>query len=227
MILAMADKMPTQRKSHCPLCGAGRWAHILHHHKEVEHSDDDSGMWERTESYMLRCGGCKTVFFQEDTTFSEDMLPDGSLETTTKYFPPPVKRKRPDWFSPLDLDRGLYHLLGETYNALEVDARVLAATGARTVFDRASELLGVDPARTFQEKLDRLGADGHIGLLEREYLEILTDAGGAAAHRGWIPTPEQLNIVMQIVEAFIHRKFILEAQVKKLKTQIPPRQKRT
>jgi hypothetical protein len=115
--------------------------------------------------------------------------------------------------------------LSETYNALDVDARVLSAIGARTIFDRVSELLEIDPALTFQEKLNQLQSKGHISASERTHLDILTDAGSAAAHRGWKPTALQLDTVMKIVETFIHRKFVLETEVKQLKSQIPPRQR--
>jgi hypothetical protein len=175
---------------------------------------------------MLECGGCKTVFFQEEYMCSEDFGPDGRPEKRITYYPAPAKRKRPEWFSLVDLEAGLYSLLNEPYNALEVDARVLSATGARAIFDRASELLKIDPGLTFKEKLDRLQNKGHISASERAQLDILTDAGSAAAHRGWKPTADQLNTVMAIVETFIHRKFILEAEVKRLKGQIPQRKKR-
>jgi hypothetical protein len=132
---------------------------------------------------------------------------------------------KPEWFSMLHLEAGLFSLLNETYNALDVDARVLSAAGARTIFDRASELLKIDPSLTFKEKLDRLQNEGHISTSERTHLDILTDAGSAAAHRGWIPTEEQLNTVMSIVETFIHRKFVLEWEVKRLRARIPPRKK--
>jgi Domain of unknown function (DUF4145) len=62
---------------------------------------------------------------------------------------------------------------------------VLAAIGLRTAFDRASELLGIDPNKTFAGKLSQLVVDGHIGSTEKASLDVLTDAGGAAAHRGW------------------------------------------
>ena len=150
----------------------------------------------------------------------------GRLQKRVTYYPAPAKRKRPDWFSLLDLDPTLYSLLNETYNALDVDARVLSATGARTIFDRASELLKVHPALTFKEKLDHLQNKGHISASERAHLDILTDAGNAAAHRGWKLTADQLNTVMSIVETFLHRKFILESEVKQLKAQIPRRKKR-
>jgi hypothetical protein len=44
-------------------------------------------------------------------------------------------------------------LLIEMYAALDADLRVLAAVGARTVFDRASEKFGVDPAESFAGNL--------------------------------------------------------------------------
>jgi hypothetical protein len=194
----------------------------------VGDEDEESGVWAQTTSYMLECGGCKAVFFHEEFVCTENLDETGALEKQITYYPAPAKRKRPDWFSfsLLHLDVGLHSLLNETYNALDVDARVLSATGARTIFDRASELLKIDPSLTFAEKLEQLHTKGHISASEREDLNILTDAGGAAAHRGWKPTLPQLDIVMSIVETFIHRTFILKSEVKRLKSQIPPRKKR-
>ena len=217
----MTDQKTRQIRAHCPICGPGKYANILFCHKVAGDNED---IWETTTSRMLECGGCKTVFFQEEYMCSEDIGPDGPEKRIT-YYPAPAKRKRPDWFSLLDLEPGLYSLLTETYNALDVDARVLSATGARTIFDRASELLKINPTLTFKEKLDQLQSKGHISASERAHLDILTDAGGAAAHRGWKPTADQLNTVMSIVETFIHRKFILESEVKRLKAQIPKRKK--
>ena len=54
---------------------------------------------------------------------------------------------------------------------------------------------------------------------------MVCDAGSAAAHRGWQPSANELDTVMSIVETFIHRKFILESEVKRLKAQIPRRKK--
>jgi hypothetical protein len=215
-----------QIKSHCPSCGPGRYATVLFSHKQQE-SDDEGDIWVWTVSYMLECGGCKTVFFQQDSTCSEDISSNGQLEKSIEYYPAPAKRKRPDWFSSLlSLDPGLYSLLNETYNALDVDARVLSATGARTIFDRASELLKIDPALPFKQKLNELQSQGHISASELADLDVLTDAGGAAAHRGWKPKPSQLDTIMSIVESFIYRKFVLESKVKRLKAELPPRQRK-
>jgi uncharacterized protein DUF4145 len=93
------------------------------------------------------------------------------------------------------------------------------------VFNRASEKLGVDPALGFDEKLDALVHKGKIGQSEKETLEVLTHAGGTAAHRGWKPTATQLDTLMTIGEHFL-RTIFLEGEAKALKSEIPPRHKR-
>lgn len=224
------SKKAEQIRGHCPNCGPGRFADVVCSYTDTEGLDDEHGIWAETTSRILQCGGCKSVYFQEIYIFSEEYERDENGEISYSeriaYYPSPAKRNRPEWLTWLNIDSHLYDLLSETYNALNVDARVLAAIGVRTVFDRASELLKVEPALTFKEKLGLLHKNGHIGTTELSNLNLLTDAGGAAAHRGWKPSLAQLSTVMSIVEAFIYRTFILDFEVKKLKKQIPRRKSR-
>ena len=171
----------------------------------ARHTSDVS-MWSSQATYMtetsardtgmiLECCGCERIYFRRDYWFSawETIGTDpisggprleGGVETV--YWPAPVRRRRPNWLEKIEVsERDLGVLLDEMYTALDNDLRVLAAIAARTVFDRASQLLGVDPAIGFKEKLDSLGADGKIGVHEEEILQVLVDAGSAAAHRGW------------------------------------------
>jgi hypothetical protein len=147
---------------------------------------------------------------------------DYDCNEETIYWPTPAvtKLERPDWRKLRD--EVLIKLLNSVYTALEYDLRVLAAIGMRVVFERASELVGVDPDKTFAKKLDQLTNDGHIGVADKQTLEVLTDAGGAAAHRGWEPDLEQLSTLVSIMEHFVKR-FILSEEAEKLKDSIPPR----
>lgn len=234
----MTDQTPQNAKieqirARCPKCGPERFADVIAEHDEHEDHDTEHGVWSNTTTRILRCGGCKEVYIQQVTIFSEDydydVAPNGEpyhvYNERITYYPAQAKRKRPEWLL-MDVEIHLGELLKETYKALDVDAFVLAATGARTVFDRASELLKVDPALGFKEKLNALHEEGHIGASERDHLDLLTDAGGAAAHRGWKPTPEQLDTIMNILETFIYRTFVIAAEAKKLRAEIPPRQRR-
>ena len=112
------------------------------------------------------------------------------------------------------------------YAALDNDLRVVSAIAARTVFDRASELLGIDPAISFQEKLDGLGANGKISIDEERTLGVLVDAGNAAAHRGWRPKPQELNTMIDVVESFLHRSFIVGDRIEELRAAVPQKPKR-
>jgi len=89
------------------------------------------------------------------------------------------------------------------------------------VFDRASKGLGIDSRRRFAEKLSELEAKGIIGADEKSNLDILTDAGSAAAHRGWKPSQNELDTMMNIIEPFIHRNFILKPQAESLRNNVP------
>ena len=142
------------------------------------------------------------------------------------YWPAAVSRQRPNWLEKIGAaERDLGKLLEEMYAALDNDLRVLSAIAARTVFDRASKLLRVDPAMGFKEKLDRLGATGRISPDEKEILQVLVDAGSAAAHQGWRPNVDELSTMIEVVESFLHRSLVLGDGIEKLKASVPGRPK--
>jgi hypothetical protein len=138
-------------------------------------------------------------------------------------WPPPAKRPRPDWISHFSIsDTTLVRILREVYDALDADLSILTAIGIRTAFDRAAELLKI-PDGPFATKLDALVTKGAIGTDERRHLDALVDAGSAAAHRGWIPDERQLTTMMDIIENFLYRSFVLPSQSKSLQAGVPPR----
>jgi Domain of unknown function (DUF4145) len=146
---------------------------------------------------------------------------------TIDHWPPPAKRPRPVWLDKLpSVDTDLYRLMSEVYSAVEAELDVLSAIGIRTAFDRGSELLSIDPTKTFTEKLNDLVASGFIGSTERDALSVMTEAGNASAHRGWKPAPEQLETMLQIFESFVHRNFILRHDISNLKNAVPAKPRR-
>lgn len=219
-------------KGHCPKCGPNIKAETQGHHHSI-YDDNDDGIWAKTDFYILQCCGCESVYFKTVSVCSENFeyIDDKGtieLDEEIEYWPSPSKRKVPDWVSDLIFtDDDLYKLLKNVYKALDNDLGVLAAIGVRTVFDRASEFLGIDPELTFDLKLKKLVDSGKIGNDEQKSLVILTDAGSAAAHRGWRPKPNELDTMMSIIESFLYRTFILEDAAKKLNTSVPARKKST
>jgi hypothetical protein len=205
---------------------------------------------------ILECVGCNTIYFQRKNLEFDDkhnMGDDESLnpvdnfaelealideardeDPESKYcrwyegsifWPSSSKRERPDWLPKLS-DKILIKLLNSVYTALEHDLNVLAAIGMRVVFDRASELLGVDPIKSFPEKLDQLHKDGNIGAVDQKTLEALTEGGNAAAHRGYEPDLQELDNLASIMEHFVNNHFVLKDVAATLKESIPPRKKK-
>lgn len=223
-------------KAPCPTCRSDRNADVLFNFKDLW-EDDDENVWCKTDHRILRCKGCDSVYFQKVTTFSEDLEYvrnaatgdfEGVIGEKFEYWPALSKREKPVWsFGPAFNDQNLSSLFDDIYVALDNDLHVLAAIGIRTVFDRASELLGVDPGLTFNKKLDKLVDEGKIGTEERTTLAILTDAGSAAAHRGWRPSPEDLDTMMSLVEQFLHKSFISGQAANSLRAAVPPRRRRS
>lgn len=104
---------------------------------------------------------------------------------------------------------------------MNADLPIPAAIATRTAFDRATELLQIDPAKAFDAKLNELICLGKISTDERDTLAVLIDAGSAAAHRGWKPKVTELDVLVSIIEAFLHRTFVLGEAAKSLKQNVP------
>jgi len=128
-----------------------------------------------------------------------------------------------------DVD-GLNSALRELYGALENDLGMLAAIGIRTCFDIASELLKVDPALTFAEKLGALVDAKHIRQLDRQRLETAVEVGNATAHRGWKPRAGDLDTMTTVLEEFVfdafvqpHRRRTLDEEAAKVRGTVPPK----
>jgi hypothetical protein len=219
------SEAPTKKtvRAHCPTCGHDRNARVLCEHDERWQSQDESAIG--VDHYrVLKCGGCDTVFVQrEEIEFEVD-----GNRTRSFYWPSAVVQPRPQWLDQIfKIDDTLYYLLLEIYEALNNDLIVTPALAMRTAFDRASELLGVDPTLTFEKKLEELERQGRIGADQKATLSALVDAGGAAAHRGWRPSIKQLRTMISIIESFLYQALFVADEAKRLKAAVPARPKRT
>jgi hypothetical protein len=231
--------IPKIRKAECSQCGGVRNCDVRGEHSE---SYNDDHTWANTKWYILQCRGCEHTFIQTVGTNSEDLdyyeKNDGSVETsaleTIKYWPALSERNKPEWLSMLGIytenDAGLDEAMLELYGALDGDLRMLAAIGIRTAYDIASEILGIDPELPFTGKLNALVNSGRIGIVDKDRIETIVDAGSASAHRGWRPKPSDLNTMMDVLEHFIQESFVAPARRKKLdedaakmKKTVPPR----
>jgi hypothetical protein len=203
-------------KVHCNSCNQVTKHRILKSRTHSD-SDDDQGISWATTYDMLECLGCDDIMLRSSFFFSEND------DTKVTFYPPRVSRKLPDWQYSLPLEiRGV---LAEIYTALEADSRRLAMMGARTAIE-AAMVSKVGDQGNFSQIVRSFQDEGYVSKTNREYLEIALDAGSASAHRAHVPTVEQLDTVMDILENLLHSVFVLAKPTAKLKAAIPARQPR-
>jgi len=116
-------------------------------------------------------------------------------------------------------------MLAEIYHALAADSRRLALMGARTLVAMLMTS-HIGSEGTFGSRLAALQTGGFIADRQQEVLSAALDAGNAAAHRGYRPSTEQLNAVMDIVENLLAATYHLRSLAARLRQETPPRSKK-
>lgn len=239
--MADIEIRPTETKfvkAHCPKCDGER--NCTEHgtiNKQWDWEDRHHGfsMNGGVEHSLLECLGCETVFYQTVSWNSEDIdqyydaFGNAQMELSKESatYPKPETNTKPIWFDAMQKkDPQLHNIINQMYVALDNDAHILTAIALRTALDRATEILGIDPAKTFDEKLDGLRDGGWIGQSERDILGVVTDAGNAAAHRGWEPDHKEVTQLVSSMEVFLHRAFIVGQGALGIKGNIPVKPKR-
>ena len=209
--------------SHCNECGHETKHDIVQSADRRRAYDDDrytvevGSIWK-----VLQCRGCEEVALQRVDWCSEDDQQDGPGPTT--YFPPRISRRKPAWIDRFEVPQEYVGLLSEVYTALHADSRRLAMMGARALIDAVIRRNADDPPN-FAQGLDALAEKNLISAQDRGIIEAAIDAGHASAHRGHMPTPVDINVVIDIVERLIHTE-ILAAQAVELKKTTPQRKPR-
>jgi hypothetical protein len=222
-------KIDRVTKAHCNKCHGTKNSWVRADH--TVNSSDGPISW--SHSYeVLQCCGCDTLSVRHKHWFSEWdqmdyddygqlVMRPGVKET---YYPPPTVRAKPTWSDNIE-DDVLRDVLDELYSALTMGLNVLATVGARTLLDRAGYLLIGDPKGGFEGKLSALVTGGLISPQEKETLDAVADAGNASAHRGYTPTAERLGHIVDMIENFLHRAFVLTRAAEDIRKSTPPRKK--
>ncbi len=225
-------------KARCPTCDDERVCEVHGTmYKAWDWEDRASGHSVNggVDHSLLECRGCETVFYETQSWNSEDIDPYYSAMGITEYevhkekttYPKPDTKTNPAGFDAMyKFDDQLHGILNEMYLAYDNHAYILTAIGLRTALDRGTEVLGIDPAKTFDEKLTELMTGGWIGETEKNILKVVTDAGHAAAHRGWKPSGHEVAQLLYAMEVFLQRAFIIGQKALSIKANIPAKPRR-
>lgn len=225
-------------KAHCPTCDGERTCDVhgtIYKAWDWEDKYNGHSVNGGVDHSLLQCRGCESVFYETQSWNSEDIDQYYNAMGQEQYdnpkekltYPKPKAKTKPLWFDAMQKkDRQLHRILSQMYIAHDNHAHILTAVGLRTALDRSTEVLGIDPAKTFDEKLNELRDGGWIGQTERDILGVVTDAGNAAAHRGWEPDDQEVSQLLSALEVFLQRAFVVGQHALNIKNNIPAKQKR-
>jgi hypothetical protein len=97
--------------------------------------------------------------------------------------------------------------------------------GARALIDAVIQR-SIGDQRDFGVGLKGLVEGGLISQRNKEIIEAAVDVGHASAHRGYRPTSDDVNVVIDIVENLIHNE-LLAKPAQALRTTTPPRERKS
>lgn len=90
----------------------------------------------------------------------------------------------------------------EIYSAIGSNNNRLALMGARSLIDHFLSLK-VNSQESFSKRMEKAVEFGFIGKRQSNIILPALEAGHAAVHRGHLPSGEDLEIVLDIVESLI------------------------
>jgi hypothetical protein len=79
---------------------------------------------------------------------------------------------------------------------------------------------------SFVKILDAFQTQGYVGLVQRETLENILEAGHATMHRFFMPREEDLGILLDVTEVVLQGVFIHLPASANVADRLPPRQTR-
>ncbi|MDP3923736.1 MAG: DUF4145 domain-containing protein [Hydrogenophaga sp.] len=127
----------------------------------------------------------------------------------------------PHWLTKLPGPAQL--LMREVHLAMAAELYALSAMGIRAVVDVISfDLLAVD-AGTFNAKLVGLAKAGHLSPSQHNALSAVVDAGNAAAHRGFSPTQDAAQAMLDALEVVLKSAYVLPGAAQSLQAMTPKR----
>ncbi|HED1792732.1 DUF4145 domain-containing protein (plasmid) [Citrobacter sp. RHB20-C16] len=226
----MSDKI---FKAPCPSCKRKCNTIVLGEKSKEwnEESGHDNYVYGKDDHKLLECCGCGTIFYYKKSWNSEHTYIDanGNEEAELSVVTVPAIENpslQPDWVSDIYAkDVVLFHILTEVYTAYAHHAFILAATGLRTAFDHTTSLIDIPPNDKFEQKVKAVFDKGYVSETERGHLAVVTEAGNAAAHRGWRPTKTQFESLLHVVEKFVQNVVLRDREIEKIGEAIPKKPK--
>lgn len=128
-------------------------------------------------------------------------------------------------------DMWMIKLHEDIYSAVGIGAYTLAAMGVRAIIDFVVTSRARDEGR-FTDKLCRLKDAGLLSDMQIGIFAAAFDAGSAAAHRGYSPSLQDVNVLLEAAESLLEEMYVKPTRLARhareaseLNSRTPPRPK--
>ena len=132
-------------------------------------------------------------------------------------------------FSRRAFNLSAYRIIGCHDSADGVSQQASPISGLFVDFDFEARILWLSATCVMIEKVGDSGnvknfiAEGYIAQKNEETFRLQVEAGHAGMHRNYVPTKEELDVLLSITESLIETVYVNPHQAKTLK-EIPPRE---
>ncbi|MEP1214050.1 MAG: DUF4145 domain-containing protein [Marinobacter sp.] len=224
--------MEKNLKAHCNTC-LRETNHSLLHEEEQPWSEEvgyNQLIYGAETFNMIKCCGCDSVKLMHNSWFSEMVDESGQPYIETNYYPPAISRAEPKWLSdvlgPLSSTNDVFivDLFREIYSALHNNSRRLAVMGIRALIEHLM-IREVKDNGSFKKNIEAFQDAGYLSKKQRETIEPILEAGHAAIHRGYEPSPEDVLTVVEVTESLVETIYVHSKKASKLKARVPGRTK--
>ncbi|WP_136418001.1 DUF4145 domain-containing protein [Herbaspirillum sp. ST 5-3] len=219
------DEDKEKIKLHCNMCMGKRWHTTLYNTQKehFEELDDFGNEYHEFCNYRLaECDGCESISLHTEWWCS------GQSEKVVEQWPPKTSRRQPKWLFDLIFMESISNpykreFLSEIYIALKNENLRLAVLGMRGLLEQVM-IESVGDQGNFVKNLARFEADGYISGVQKDAIGPVIEAGHASMHRGFKPSKQEVEAIMDVVENVIESIYISKQKAAGLK--IPERPKK-
>lgn len=214
----------------------------LHHHRNQNQKespkDEQKNSWGTVDSYcdweVLECQGCENMTLKKSFYCSEWQLPiNDTPYLECSYYPPlnTDERQKPSWYENLvnilsknqDNDF-LLQAYNSVYKSLKHQLAIATMLTMRALLENIAIKNGSGDTGSFQKNIQFLERNGHITTKQSIILkDAIYDAGSATMHRGYQPSREILENVLDIIEKLIHTIYIEPRTQQRIQDETPER----
>ena len=188
---------------------------------------DEPSWYERYET--LKCRGCENVSLRRTEGFNSE--PPIVTSYGKQYN---QASEEPAWLlTPLarlfadntyEVPQIICDIMLEVYTAFKNNSFRLCAMGIRAALENIM-IDKVGDHQNFTRNVDEFERAGFLSIRQRTVIDSILDAGHAAIHRGWEPTKEDIDTLLDVTKSVIETVYIHEARGKRLDSAVPKRAK--